>query len=256
MQTHLPVTEQKTAEGHAVRALYLFTAMADLTALKGDESLLKACEELYRNVSGRRTYITGAVGSAGFEECFTCDYDLPNDMAYAESCASVALAMFCQRMLRMTGDGKYADTMEAALYNTVLSGMSLTGKEFFYVNPLEVIPEVCEKNPDHRHVKVERQKWFACACCPPNIARTIAGIQQYAVLTDDAEKNAGIWFCLYIGGVWNVKLPDGTIRFRETTEYPYDGVVAWDIEETSLKRECRIMLRIPSLPQTPDEPLL
>lgn len=246
MQSHLPVLEQKTAEGHAVRALYLYTAMADLAALKNDERLLKACETLYRNIVGRRMYITGAVGSAGHEERFTCDYDLPNDMAYAESCASVALAMFCQRMVRKTLDGRYADTMEQALYNTVLAGISLTGKEFFYVNPLEVIPEVCEKNTDHFFVKPVRQKWFACACCPPNIARTIAGISRYAMLTGKTEDGSNcVSFLLFIGGEWNARFDDGLLKLKVTTEYPRKGEVVWDVEEASLNEECQIMIRIP-----------
>ena len=174
----LPVN-QKTAEGHAVRALYMYSAMADVALETGDEKLAKACDALYQNITERRMYITGGVGSSGKLERFTTDYDLPNDTMYAESCASVALMMFAQRMARLRGEATYYDTVERALMNTVLGGIAVSGDRYFYVNPLEVWPQNCLPSTSMSHVVPVRQKWFTCACCPPNIARTLASVGQY-----------------------------------------------------------------------------
>ena len=184
-QSHLPVREQKTAEGHAVRAVYLYSAMADLAYEYQDESLLEACETLWKNMVTKRMYITGGIGSSGLLERFTTDYDLPNDRNYAESCASIGLAMFGKRMGQITRDAKYADIVEKALYNTVLAGIAMDGKGFFYVNPLEVWPDNCLNRTSMEHVKPVRQKWFGVACCPPNIARTLASLGQYIYGEDD-----------------------------------------------------------------------
>lgn len=218
-QAHKPVRQQDTAEGHAVRALYLYTAMADLAGLYQDEGLLAACEKLYENITQKRMYITGGVGSSGTLERFTTDYDLPNDTAYAESCASIALAMFCRRMSAITGDAKYMDTAERALMNTVLSGVSLDGKRFFYVNPLEVVPQFCLPATDKNHVKAQRQGWFGCACCPPNIARTLASLGDYAYSTDGRDT----WVNLYIGGICRANIGGKTVQMQIATQMPYTG---------------------------------
>ena len=160
--------------------------MADLAYEYQDESLLKACETLWKNMVTKRMYITGGIGSSGLLERFTVDYDLPNDRNYAESCASIGLAMFGKRMGQITRDAKYADIVEKALYNTVLAGIAMDGKGFFYVNPLEVWPENCLKRTSMEHVKPVRQKWFGVACCPPNIARTLASLGQYIYGRDEA----------------------------------------------------------------------
>lgn len=178
-QTHLPPVEQTTAEGHAVRAMYMYSAMADLALEKQDEALEQACRALYDNVVNRRMYITGGIGSSGKLERFTADYDLPNDRMYCESCASVGLMMFGQRMAALTGEAHYYDAVELALCNTVLAGISRKGDRYFYVNPLEVWPDNCLPSTAMSHVKPVRQPWFACACCPPNIARTLASVAQY-----------------------------------------------------------------------------
>ena len=182
----LPVN-QTTAEGHSVRALYMYSAMADLALEMGDVKLADACQALYQNITQRRMYITGGVGSSGKLERFTADYDLPNDAMYCESCASVGLMMFAQRMAKLTGDAAYYDTVERALLNTVLGGISVSGDRYFYVNPLEVWPQSCVPNTSMGHVEPVRQKWFACACCPPNIARTLASVGQYIY---DVQGNA------------------------------------------------------------------
>ncbi len=157
-QAHRPVREQDEAVGHAVRAAYLYSGMADVARLTGDESLKAACERLWDNIVNKKMYITGGIGGTSHGEAFSFEYDLPNDLAYSETCAAIGLVFFARRMLQMDVDGRYADVMERALYNTVLSGMALDGKSFFYVNPLEVVPEACHKDERKAHVKPVRQK--------------------------------------------------------------------------------------------------
>ena len=178
-QSHLPVREQTTAEGHSVRAVYLYSAMADLARAFHDDSLQQACRVLWDDMTRKRMYITGGIGSSGHLERFTTDYDLPNDRMYCESCASIGLMMFGQRMAALTGEASYYDAVELALCNTVLAGIAAEGDKYFYVNPLEVWPENCQESTSMSHVKAVRQPWFNCACCPPNIARTLASVGQY-----------------------------------------------------------------------------
>lgn len=184
-QSHLPPAEQISAEGHAVRAMYMYSAMADIAKEYNDVVFRNACKVLWNNITSKRMYITGGIGSSGQLERFTADYDLPNESMYCESCASVGLAMFGQRMTELTGDASYYETVERALCNTVLAGIAVAGDRYFYVNPLEVQPEKCLNNTSMEHVKPVRQPWFACACCPPNIARTLASIGQYIYAQDE-----------------------------------------------------------------------
>lgn len=146
-QAHAPVREQTEAVGHAVRAVYLYSGMADVAMRTGDEGLLEACRRLYRNIADKRLYVTGAIGSTYIGEAFTFDYDLPNDTAYAETCASVGLIFFMKRMLEADGAAEYGDMMERALYNTVLAGMAMDGKSFFYVNPWRSSPRRTRRTP-------------------------------------------------------------------------------------------------------------
>lgn len=220
-QAGKPVREQTVAEGHAVRALYLYSGMADVARETGDRELQMACEKLWRDVTKRQMYITGAVGAAEYGEAFTFDYDLPNDTIYGESCASIALIFFALRMLRSEVKGEYGDIMEQVLYNGAISGMQLDGKRFFYVNPLEVLPEACEKDYGKRHVKPERQPWFACSCCPPNIIRLIASLAQYVAF---AQKNTA-YLHLYIGGEYPLELNKGTLWMKTEADYPVSGKV-------------------------------
>lgn len=220
-QAHLPVREQETAVGHAVRALYMYAGMADLARIDGDRSLYEACVRLWQNTVRKQMYITGGVGSNYQREAFSVDYELPNDTAYAETCASIALILFANRMLQLEAKGEYGDVMERALYNTVLGGMSQDGKHYFYVNPLEVWPTACEHNPGKRHVKPVRQPWFGCACCPPNAARLLASLGQYLYgVSDDT-----LYTHLYIGGELDVSVGGVPVRIRLTTEYPRKGSV-------------------------------
>lgn len=217
-QAHKPVREQTTAEGHAVRAMYLFSGMADVAVETDDDELLSVCRRLWDNVADRRMYVTGAIGSSAHGEAFTFDYDLPNDTAYAETCASIGLVMWAQRMLQHDLDSRYGDVMERALYNTVLSGMSLDGTRYFYVNPLEVWPEACDNRRDLSHVKYERQPWFGCACCPPNVMRIIGSLGSYAFSQGENE----ICVHLYVAGRANLKAGAQNVALTLTTGYP-DG---------------------------------
>jgi len=178
-QSHQPVRQQASAAGHAVRAMYLYSAMSDLARLAQDDELISACERLFENTVLRQLYVTGGIGSARLGERFTVDYDLPSDSAYAETCASIGLMFFSARMWLLNRNKACYDIWEQALHNTVLSGMGRDGKHFFYVNPLEVVPLTVAKNPTLAHVKTQRQKWFGVACCPPNLARILSSMCGY-----------------------------------------------------------------------------
>lgn len=245
-QAHLPVREQKTAEGHAVRALYLFSAMADLALETGDETLADVCAALWENVTKRRMYITGGVGSDEYGERFTFDYDLPNDRAYAETCASIALVFWARRMLNLDVDSKYADVMERALYNGVLSGISLDGKSFFYVNPLEVWPEACSNRHDLQHVKTVRQGWFSCACCPPNLARLIASLGQYMY----SQEGDTIYAHLYAASEADLEVAGQSVRLVQETEYPWGEEVSFVVEPQHAG-EFTLALRLPGWCEKP-----
>ncbi|MDE5597965.1 MAG: glycoside hydrolase family 127 protein, partial [Lachnospiraceae bacterium] len=190
LQGSKPVREQADAVGHAVRAVYLYTAMADLAASTDDTELLDACRKLWESITKRRMYLTGGIGSTGLGEAFTVDFDLPNDTAYAETCASIGLIFFASRMLESEVKGEYGDVCERAFYNTVLAGMQLDGRRFFYVNPLEVVPGISGIAVTHKHDLPVRPKWYACACCPPNVARLISSFGKYAY-----GENADTAFC-------------------------------------------------------------
>lgn len=243
-QSHEPVRAQTSAEGHAVRALYLYCAMADLAESYQDRELLRACERLYDNITRKRMYITGGIGSSGTMERFTTDYDLPNDTAYAESCASIALALFCRRMAKITGEAKYMDTAELALMNTVLAGVALDGKSFFYVNPLEVVPRACMQATDKRHVMQRRQKWFGCACCPPNIARTLASIGEYMFFTEEDT----LWVNLFISGKYEAHFGGASVEIMVDSKLPYEGRVSIAVET---KGEGTLKLRLPEYAGNP-----
>jgi len=218
-QSHQPPIEQEAATGHAVRAVYMYSAMADLAAEDETTSpaLVAACDRLYDNVVNKQMYVTGAIGSSSWGERFTVDYDLPNNL-YGETCASVGLMMFARRMNTLHGDAKYADVMELALYNTVLAGMSLAGTEFYYVNPLEVDPKTGPFHPSYRHAKPVRQKWFACACCPANLARTITGLGLYAYAGSDDS----LYINLYIEG----SAAMGGRKIEVATAYPFEDAAS------------------------------
>lgn len=234
-QVFQPPVLQRTAEGHAVRAVYLYSAMADLAAETGDASLLEACRAIFHDIARGKLYLTGGIGSAEYGERFTAAFDLPNDTCYCETCASIGLALFALRMCRIERDATYADVMERALYNTVLSGVSREGNRFFYVNPLEVTPSFCEKSTSLRHVKPTRQQWFDVACCPTNIARTLGSLGQYLFSANENE----LFVQLYLP--CRARLAQGSLRLE--TRYPADGEITLSL---SLRRSLRLRLRIPA----------
>ena len=201
-QAGMPIREQTEAQGHAVRAMYLYSGVADVARETGDAELADVCRRLWNSTVKRRMYVTGAIGSSEYGEAFTFDYDLPNDTIYGETCAAIGLVFFARRMLTLDARGEYADVMERALYNGVISGMQLDGKKFFYVNPLEVLPEASLKDRRKNHVKVERQKWFGCACCPPNIIRLLSSLEDYVYSVNGRE----VWMHLYVGGGLDARL--------------------------------------------------
>jgi DUF1680 family protein len=214
MQAHLPVREQRQVTGHAVRAMYLYSAMADLAGETGDQGLRAAGEVLWDHLCTRNLYLTGGIGPSRNNEGFTRDYDLPNETAYAETCAAIGLVFWNHRLLQLEGDARYADTLERALYNGVLSGVSLSGDLFFYENPLASL------GAHHR------QPWFDCACCPPNLARLLASLGGYVYSYNDA----GVAVHLYVQGVGQFSLPGGSLTLHQATNYPWDGGVAFSLE--------------------------
>ncbi len=239
-QAGLPVREQDKAEGHAVRAVYLYSGMADVARATKDDSLYQACLRLWDNMVNRQMYITGAIGSSSYGESFTYDYDLPNDTVYGETCASIGLMFFAHRMLQIDPKGEYADVMEKTLYNGIISGTTLDGTSFFYVNPLEVVPEACEKDQLRRHVKPERQKWFGCSCCPPNLARTLTSLPGYLY----THKKDVLFVNLYIGNESDCTLNGVTTKLKMTTEYPWKGEIKLEITPEQ-PTSGTIALRIP-----------
>jgi len=220
-QAHKPILEQETAEGHAVRVVYMCTAMAKLAYLNNDQKMLIACRRLWKNIVNKRMYITGAIGSTVIGESFTADYNLPNDIMYGETCASIGLIFFSSNMLKNEPKGEYADVLERALYNTVLSGMALDGNHFFYVNPLEVVPEYSKKDPGKSHVKLTRPAWFGCACCPPNIARMITSLDHYIYTVHENS----IYANLYSTSQAAIEVNGQEITIEQTTNYPWEGNV-------------------------------
>ncbi|HEY3340858.1 MAG TPA: beta-L-arabinofuranosidase domain-containing protein [Anaerolineae bacterium] len=229
MQAHVPVREQSEVTGHAVRAMYLYSAMADLANELGNAELLAACERLWDDLCLKRMYITGGIGPSASNEGFTTHYDLPDETAYAETCAAVGLVFWNHRMLQFNGDGKYADVMERALYNGTISGVSLDGCTFFYVNPL------ASKGAHHR------KGWFDCACCPPNIARLIASVGGYVYSQGDRDA----WIHLYAEGEGKLQVGEKKVTLRQVTRYPWDGDISLMVQIDS-PTEFTLHMRIPS----------
>ncbi|MCL2718804.1 MAG: glycoside hydrolase family 127 protein [Lachnospiraceae bacterium] len=214
-QAGAPPVGQREATGHAVRAVYMYSAMADLAMELDDRQMLEACMGLFDDIVKRQMYLTGAIGATSVGEAFTTAYDLPADLIYGETCASIGLMMFCRRMNALSGEARYADIMEKAFYNTVLAGISLSGTEFFYVNPLEADPGRIAHSPGLAHVKIPRQKWFDCSCCPTNIARTVMGLGEYVYGTSED----GLYINLYCAS----DVTDGERNVTVRTDYPYGG---------------------------------
>ena len=233
-QAHREPRHQHEAVGHAVRGVYLYSGMADVAKRFEDDELCTACRKLSDNIINRKMYITGGIGATVDGEAFSFDYDLPNDLAYSETCASIGFIFFARRMLEIAPDADIADAAERALYNTVLAGMAEDGKSFFYVNPLEVLPEASHKDSRKRHIKPVRQKWFGCACCPPNLARLISSVGEYCF----TENESTLFLHQYIGA--EIKTDKADIEIIST--YPQDGRAKIKITP---KRDFVFALRLP-----------
>ncbi|WP_232432616.1 glycoside hydrolase family 127 protein, partial [Parabacteroides distasonis] len=234
-QDIVPVRRLTDISGHAVRCMYLYCGMADVAALKNDTGYIAAIDRLWDDVVHRNMYITGGIGSSHDNEGFTEDYDLPNLDAYCETCASVGMVLWNQRMNQLTGDSKYIDVLERSLYNGALAGISLGGDRFFYVNPLE-------SKGDHH-----RQEWYGCACCPSQLSRFLPSIGNYIYASSDDA----LWVNLYIGNTGQIRIGETDILLTQETDYPWDGSVKLTIS-TSQPLEKEIRLRIPNWCKTYD----
>lgn len=227
-QDHRPVLEQGEVVGHAVRALYMYAGMADIAALSGDQSYITAIDRLWENVVSKKLYLTGGIGAAGAHEGFGPNYHLPNDSAYAETCAAIANVYWNHRMFLLHGDGKYIDVLERTLYNGLLSGISISGDRFFYPNPLESAG------------KHERSPWFGCACCPSNIARFIPSIPGYIY----AVKGNSLYVNLFVQGQAGIKLENQELTIKQQTLYPWEGHIEITVNMRTPKT-FNILVRIP-----------
>jgi len=227
-QVHAPVREQDAVEGHAVRAMYLYCGVADVAGATGDEELFETLVDLWHNMTERRMYVTGGIGSTADGERFTEDYDLPHRSAYAETCAAVGSVFWNRRLFELTGEGRFYDTLERALYNGALAGVSLDGAEFFYENPLESL--------GHHH----REGWFACACCPPNLARLLASLGEYVYATTDEAAYVN----LYVGSEAEVTLSGEDVTLTQRTDYPWGGSTTVEVG-TDAPVEATLHLRVP-----------
>ena len=235
-QSHLPVREQKEAVGHAVKAMYFYIAATDKARLDKDQELFRTLKFLWDDVTTKKMYLTGAIGSSEYGESFTYAYDLPADLMYGETCASIGLFFWGYHMLLIENNSKYADIMEKALYNGILCGISEKGTEFFYTNALEIDPERCEKRKDYMHLMAERQSWFECPCCPPNISRLILSLNRYIYTANERELNVH----LFVESKGSI---DGW-KIEQATNYPTGGIVKMKVSNTAAT-EGILKIRIP-----------
>ena len=249
-QSHATVYEQKEAVGHCVRAAYLYTAMADLAGTDEDNRLYDACRTLWDSIVHRKMYVTGGIGQTVEGEAFAQDYELPNDIAYNETCASIAMVFFAKKMLDAKPVGEYADIMERELYNGIISGIQLDGRKFFYVNPLEVVPGVSGVLAGYKHDLPERPGWYNCACCPPNLVRMITSLGSYAWSVDKDNKDMGHETADYINADPDYAEQEGAVKtdtiyshlfigqkaefdnafIMVESKYPWEGSVIYHID--------------------------
>ena len=228
-QSHKPVVEQDEAVGHAVRAAYMYAGMADVAALTGDESYIKAIDNIWDNIVGKKLYITGGIGATSNGEAFGKNYELPNMSAYCETCAAIGNVYVNYRLFLLHGDSKYYDVLERTLYNGLISGVSLDGGNFFYPNPLESMGQ---------H---QRQAWFGCACCPSNICRFIPSLPGYVY----AVKDHALYVNLFMSNTVTQKVAGKSVTLSQKTNYPWDGDIEITIGKTALKEEMTLQIRIP-----------
>jgi DUF1680 family protein len=227
-QDDVPVKDQSQIEGHAVRAMYLYTGAADVGAARNDPGYLKAMNNVWEDVVYRNMYITGGIGSSGSNEGFTVDYDLPNKSAYCETCASVGMVLWNERMNLLTGNAKFVDVLERSLYNGALDGLSLSGDHFFYGNPLA---------SDNNY---QRSEWFGTACCPSNIGRLVESLGNYIYASSDDA----IWVNLFVGSSTDIALKKGKVQLQQQSNYPWNGNIKLTVNPVS-KTNFPLHVRIP-----------
>jgi DUF1680 family protein len=227
-QSHLPVVEQTEAVGHSVRGAYMWTGMADVAALTGDQAYIDAISKIWEDVVYKKLYITGGIGAEGGHEGFGGPYELPNEKAYCETCAAIANVFWNHRMFLMTGDAKYIDVLERSLYNNVLSGVSLSGDRFFYPNPLQ-------SNGQH-----ERSEWFGCACCPSNISRFIPSMPNYIYAQNDND----LYINLFVSGSTTFETPKGNIKLTQESNMPWNGHISISVEPEK-ETKANLFVRLP-----------
>jgi len=231
-QAHKPVLEQDEAVGHAVRAAYMYSGMADVAALTGDKGYIHAIDKIWENIVNKKLYITGGIGATGHGEAFGKNYELPNMSAYCETCAAIGNVYLNYRLFLLHGDAKYYDVLERTLYNGLISGVSLDGGGFFYPNPLESIGQ---------H---QRQPWFGCACCPSNIARFIPSVPGYIY----AMHNADVYVNLFMANHSNLNVNGKTVELKQSTNYPWTGDVTLEVSPKS-KQGFTLKIRVPGWAQ-------
>jgi DUF1680 family protein len=238
-QDDKPVIEQDEAEGHAVRAMYLYSGMADVAALTGDSAYIKAIDKIWNNMVGKKMYVQGSIGAVGDGERFGGNYELPNATAYNETCAAIGSVFWNQRMFLLHGDSKYIDVMEKTLYNGLISGVGLDGKSFFYTNAMQVSNSFSQ--PD---LERERSGWFTCSCCPTNVVRLLPSIPGYIY----AQNGNDVYVNLFISGTGNLIVNSKTLKITQQNNYPWEGALAFTIDPASAM-EINLKIRIPGWAQ-------
>jgi DUF1680 family protein len=215
-QDDKPVIEQDEAEGHAVRAMYLYSGMADVAALTGDKEYLAAIDKIWNNMVGKKMYVQGSIGAVGDGERFGDNYELPNATAYNETCAAIGNVFWNERMFLLHGDAKYIDVLEKTLYNGLISGVGLDGKSFFYTNAMQI-------NDGFNHPDIERERagWFTCSCCPTNMVRLMPSIPGYIY----AQNGKDVFVNLFISGTGDMKVNNKDLKITQQNNYPWDGAL-------------------------------
>jgi hypothetical protein len=242
-QDHLPLRDAPSAEGHAVRQMYLLAGAADLYVETGDETLLAALKRIWAEMVATKTYLTGGIGAHHKDESFGDPYELPNERSYCETCAAISSIMFSWRMLMITGEAKYADLIERTLYNGFLAGVSLDGQRYIYANPLQVREGHVSRGNDGDY---QRVSWFRCACCPPNVMRMLASLEHYVLLGSPTRTVLH----QYMAGRFAAELAEGEVVLEVTTDYPWDGTVTVRIVNAP-DRPWELALRVPDWAEQP-----
>lgn len=238
-QDHIPAADQREAVGHAVRAAYLYAAMADIAALTDDKGLLNAIDSIWNNVVTKKIYVQGGIGAVGDGERFGENYELPNATAYNETCAAIANVYWNHRMFLLHGESKYIDILEKSLYNGLISGVGMDGKSFFYTNAMEI-----KNSHQHKHMEAERSGWFPCSCCPTNVTRLIPSVPGYIY----AQKGNDVYVNLFISGTSSLTVNNKQVQIEQKNNYPWDGKLTFTIAPKATQA-FGLLVRIPGWTQ-------